>query len=403
MVFNTNINNMSLVKRVIDSLEDRRENLLLGNINSIPSPFKRFSNDFIGIEQGTYYCVTSVTKGGKSQFASYTFIYQPLLYAYYNRNQVTVKIFYFALEETPERVMERLMSFLLYRISKGKIRISPRDLRSSKNDTPLPKEIIELLQTQEYKDILEFVENSIIFSSTTNPTGIYKECRKYAEDNGKVHTKKSVYKDDFGVLRETDTFGWYEPNSPKEYKIIFIDHIGLIDTERGLNLKQSMDKLSEYLAKYLRNNYKFSPVVIQQQSFENESNDNFVSGKIRPTAQGLGDSKYIARDCNVLLGLFSPFKFELPDYKGYNITRLRDNIRFLEILVNRDGEMGGLAPLFFDGAVCNFEELPLPNQREELEYIYSYAESLNKNINKRFFSFALKTKRIISKYVKFHK
>ena len=173
---------------------------------------------------------------------------------------------------------------------------------------------------------------------------------------------------------DTNSFDHYIPNDPGEYKIIFIDHMGLIDTERGMNLKQSMDKLSEYLAKYLRNNYGFSPVVIQQQSFENESNENFTSGRLRPTAQGLGDSKYIARDCNILLGLFSPFKFELQDYKKYNINIFRDNIRFLEVLLNRDGEMGGLCPLFFDGAVCDFKELPLPQETEKIKEVYKYLD-----------------------------
>ena len=53
----------TLRELVIKELEDRRNRLLSGQINTIPSPFKRFSNDFIGIEQSTYYCVTSFTKG----------------------------------------------------------------------------------------------------------------------------------------------------------------------------------------------------------------------------------------------------------------------------------------------------------------------------------------------------
>lgn len=75
-----------------------------------------------------------------------------------------------------------------------------------------------------------------------------------------------------------------------------------------------------------------------------------------------------------MLGLFSPFKFELEEYKEYNITKFRDNIRFLEVLVNRDGEMGGLCPLFFDGAVCDFQELPLPGDKNGLARIYKYLD-----------------------------
>ena len=54
---------MTLRERTMDNLRKRREKLINGNINSIPSPFVRFSNDFIGLEQGTYYGITSYTKG----------------------------------------------------------------------------------------------------------------------------------------------------------------------------------------------------------------------------------------------------------------------------------------------------------------------------------------------------
>lgn len=52
-----------LIERVIKGLEERRNNIINGNINSIPSPFKRFSSDFVGIEQGQYIVVTAPTKG----------------------------------------------------------------------------------------------------------------------------------------------------------------------------------------------------------------------------------------------------------------------------------------------------------------------------------------------------
>lgn len=382
---------MELYNRTIKNIEDKRANLINGGINSIPSPFIRFNNDFVGVEQRTYFCITSTTKGGKSQFGSYTFIFEPLLYAYKHPEKVSYKVFYFILEETPERVLQRFMSYILYYLSNGNIRVSPRDLRSTKNNKPLSEEIITILKSEEYKKIFEFFESSIIFSTTANPTGIYKECKKYAEDHGTIVTKKIEYKGEAGEILESNIFDHYIPNNPKEYKIIFIDHIGLIDTEKGMTLKQSMDKLSEYLAKYLRNRYDFSPVVIQQQSFEGESTDSFINGRIRPSAQGLGDSKYIARDCDVLIGLFSPFKYELKEYLGYDITKFRDNIRFMELLLSRDGEMGGICPLFFDGASCIFKELPKPQDKEAIIPIYKYLDTLHNQVTqKSFFMYHIK-------------
>lgn len=83
--------------------------------------------------------------------------------------------------------------------------------------------------------------------------------------------------------------------------------------------------------------------------------------------------------CNCLLGIFSPFRHELPEYKGYDITKLKDNVRFLEVILNRGGSVGGLVGLFFDGATCNWVELPKPDDRTSMSKMYSYVESLRKN------------------------
>lgn len=54
---------MSRRERVINKLIDRRQRILDGKVNCIPSKFVRFRNDFIGIEQSCYFTITSFTKG----------------------------------------------------------------------------------------------------------------------------------------------------------------------------------------------------------------------------------------------------------------------------------------------------------------------------------------------------
>lgn len=382
----------TLRERVIENLNVRRQRILNGQLNCIPSPFKRFSNDFIGIEQSCYYTITSFTKGGKSQFTSYTFIYQPLMFCYYTKADIDIKILYFPLEETPERIMQRFISWLLYDFSNGNIRISPRDLRST--TSAVSQEILDIVKSEEIQDIIKYFEEHVVFpDEACNPTGIYKYCKNYAEEHGKVYTKTGQYKDEFGVIQNRQVFDRYEQDNPNEYRLVIIDTINLIDTERGMTLKQSMDKLSEYCAKYLRNRYNYSPIVIQQQAFDQEGNEAFKMGRVRPSVAGLGDSKYTSRDSNVVLGLFSPFRFALKEYEGYDISKFKDNIRFLEMIVNRDGEMGGLCPLFFDGAVCQFEELPRPDNKEEITKVYDYLKHIRGVAAKSFFSYGIKKKK----------
>lgn len=367
---------MNLIETTLENLKKRRQKILDGGINCIPSPFVRFRSEFPGVEQSLYCIVSSFTKGAKSQFSSFVFVYNTLLYAYYHpETNVKVKILYFPLEETPERIIERFMSYLLYTLSKGKIRISPKDLRSTLD--ACPEEILSILETEEYQNLLKYFEDNVIFNTEDcNPTGIYYSCKRYAEANGTVHYKKSVYKDEFGILHETDkAFDYYEPNNQNEYRIVVIDTMNLLDSEKGMNKKQTIDKMSEYCAKYLRNRYGFTVVAIQQQSTENESVDSIRSSNIRPSKAGLADSKYSANDADIMIGLFSPAKFNLPQYMGYDITKFKDNIRFAEIVTNRNGEMGGIIALYFDGAVCTFRELPKPDNREELNKIYKYIQS----------------------------
>ena len=379
---------MSLRSRTLEILRKRRQRLIDGGINTIPSPFRRFAQDFLGWEQATYYLITSFTKGGKTQLMSHL-LFDALLYCYYNekKTKVSIKAIYFPLEETKERIMTRFYSWLLLRHCN--IRISPADLRSSDNEKPVPQDILDLLESDELRDIIEYVENHIIFSEERNPTGMYKECKKYAEEHGKVIYKTIKIKDELGFEKEVQKFDHYEPDDPDEYVLVIGDTVNLIDTERGFTKKQTIDKWSEYCI-LLRDNYMQSPVNIQQQNTDNESVDSVKLNRTRPTTAGLGDTKYTAHDANIVLGIYSPFRFGLKEYLGYPIDKFKDHFRTLEVLVNRDGELGGIVGLFFDGATCNWAELPKPDNTAEMGKVYAYLKSLQQQPAKQFFILRLR-------------
>lgn len=84
---------------------------------------------------------------------------------------------------------------------------------------------------------------------------------------------------------------------------------------------------------------------------------------------------------NVVLGLFSPYRFGITEYFGYDVSIMKDHIRFLEVIANRDGEMGGLLPLWFDGAVCDFNELPKPEDKKAIEDVYNKCKYLESTGN----------------------
>ena len=49
----------NLIDRTLKHLRTRREKVLKGGVNCIPSPHKRFRRDFVGVEQKKYYLITA--------------------------------------------------------------------------------------------------------------------------------------------------------------------------------------------------------------------------------------------------------------------------------------------------------------------------------------------------------
>ena len=365
-----------LVERTLKNLEKRRENILNGYVNSIPTPFKRFRRDFVGLEQKSYLGITSFTKTGKTQFTLFL-LFEALLFVFNHKDKARMKVFYYILEETDEGILNRFMSFLLYKLAK--IRVAPRDLRRTDNDNPVSETILNKFNEEPYKSLLKFFEETFVFSTTDNALGIYTECVQYAKDNGTIHYSEFEYIDEMGQKQIGKNFDHYEPNDPHEFRFVVIDHMSLLQQAKGETLKMAIDEMSKFFAKYLRNRYGFSPIGIQQQSIQRESNDSVKIGRTRPDREGLADSKSTVLDENLLLGLYSPAKFGLKEYMGYDISRLKDKFRIVEVIASRDGEIGGLLPLYFDGATNTFWELPRPDDPQMEDWYRFAAEQMKES------------------------
>lgn len=362
---------MALIQRVLNQLEYRRQKILDGGINCIPSPFKSFRQDFPGIEQGKYYLVSGGTKAGKTQIASYLFLYTPILYAYNHPEQLRLQIFYFPLEETPEKITMRFMCHLLYILSDHKIRISPMQLGSIDKDNIVDHKILGLLNSLEYRSILNYFEEHVHFISDRNPTGCWKTINRYALEAGTVHKKLiSIENKETGIKQEKEVFDYYEPKDKDEYVIVIWDHAGLADNERGMDDREKIKKLSEYFMVF-RNHYNYIPVLIQQQNTDTTNLDAYKANKIRPTFAGLADGKDSGRDASVMLGITNPYAFEIPNYLGYDIKKLTKYARFLEVVLNREGESNGVLALYFDGAVNYFAPLPNCKDTENMQKVYN--------------------------------
>lgn len=365
----------TLYSRIRNNLINRRERILSGKINCIPWKMPRFEKSCPGIERGKYYLITGQTKSAKTQLTDHMFLFNSIKQVIDDNLNIKLKIFYFTLELSKEEKMLSCFSNILY--EKEGIRISPEDLNSVRSGQPISEEILELLNKYEQyfnkiEEIVEFIDD------VRNPTGIYNIVRDYALANGTIH-KRTI--DINGQLTEVEDY--YESNNPEEYVMIIIDHVSLISPEKRqgvmLSLHESMSLLSsDYLIK-LRNRFGYIPVVVQQQSLIGENLEHKKGNALKPSIANTADNKLLSRDCNIAIGIFSPYRYEIPNYFNYDITFFRDNIRFIEILISRSGGAGDTFPLYFDGKVNYFSELPKSNDKEDMKKVYNFIEKNRKN------------------------
>lgn len=360
-------------------LIEARKVIIHGGVNCIPLRFVRFRSELPGIRRKFYYLVSGATKSGKTQITTFLFIISPLLYYLEHPERVKPTIHVFPLEETEEDITLRFYSYVLYHITDGRIRLSPEELESVDERYPLSQEVLDLMDSEEFIKLSDLFDECVIFHNQRNPTGIYKTMKSYMEEHGEVKYKQEVikYKDEFGLDKEeiVNKIVQYIPHNPNEYVIFIVDHVGLLQCENGKSLKDTIEKLSEYCV-ILRNRYSTIPVIVQQQNSETTNLEAFKSLKIRPTKDGLKDSKRTGEDCTLFLGITNPFSYDLKEYLGYDITKFRDSFRVLEVVLSRKGKANGLCPLFFNGSVNEYQELPRPDDKLSLEKVYRYLDEI---------------------------
>lgn len=358
---------MSLFDRVLRDIEKnkaRREN---GEYISIPFPFTRFSKYIPGIQQGRYIITTANSKVGKTKFTDYLFVYGPLKWIKNKKTNISLKIFYFSLEMSKTDKMKEAIVHKLYEATNYKTMMSPEYLDSVYEDYILEDSILSDIKG--YKEYFEEFQKSVTFiDNIRNPFGIYSYMRDYAHNNGSYYDKngyklntQDVKNGNIDVIKNID---YYQPNNPDEFVIVITDHVGLLTPEK-INGKQEdlHSAISRFSSDYclkMRDRWNYIVVNVQQQAAAQESLEHFKLDKLQPSTEGLADNKLTQRDCDMMLGLFAPYRHKIKSHAGYNTTVLKDLQRELSVILNRRGASNISTQLLFLGSVNHFYELPKP-------------------------------------------
>lgn len=362
-----------MIKERLDEIKVLKQVREQGGYNGIPlnESFPKLSEYIPSIKKGFMYLFSASSGVGKTQLWKSMIMWTILKFMRRHiETKIKPKIILFLLEETPEEFLDSFISTYLY--IKYKIRVDSLEISSDRKH-PLSQDIVDKIQegSAVMEEMLKYID---IQTSVYNATGIYYYCREYSRKNGThyyiplVGEGKEITLDEYSSspeeVRKLYKYSKYVPNDPNEHVIVVVDHISLLNPEKDETLHETMTKwTTTYCRKNMSKHWNYSIICIQQQAGAQENQQFTYSGssiiaKIKPSLSGLADNKLTQRDFHVVIGLFAPDRYEIKEYEGYNIERLRDNFRTVIVLKNRKGRSNVEIPILFYGDVNHLSELP---------------------------------------------
>lgn len=360
-----------------NQLVRNRDKKISGGYNSIPFGLKRLQYYIPGVQHSNYTIVTANSGIGKSKFTKNMYVFRPFDFLEANPGlDIKFNVLYFCLEEPARAFMQSLFAYRLRR--EFNERISIKELRSElapdDSTAVVPLDTLEKIRQQE--DYYRKFQNSVtLIEDARKPYAIFKRCVDYMESIGDYTMKPAKVWDPKDKTYTTKIIkDRYFTEHPDHYVVIVIDHISLLEPEKGQDLFEAIRVLSNTYLVQLRNRYHCTIVVVQQQASDKEKQQYTYKGtsieaKLEPSLDGLGDCKLTQRDADEVLGVFAPDRYEIHDHRGYDIEKLRDNYRSLSVLKSRDGEANLRLGFFFDGASNYIAELPRATEMTKDHYL----------------------------------
>ena len=354
---------------VLQTIKENKQKVIDGYINCIPNPFNGMKKYFSGIFPGALVCITAETSVGKTSLAKYIYVFSVADYILSLKNQSDLDYvcYWFGLEESVEEFDISIIQYALakyYNVNK-----TQDELLSRIN--PLDEETIKLIESNIIQDYFNLVKKFIIFDDrTSNPTGIYKQCRNLSYSRGK-HINKTIETKDGPI----EVYSHYRPNNANEIVAVVIDNVNILEPEKNdlgipLDLSGSIDRMvNSYARKQMSKHWNWHICCVQQQQMAAGDLNHFKAGRLEPEPQKLGDNIKVARSYQVILGLFSPYKHKLNNYYSYQIVEsdkspgLEDCFRSIHMCKNRFGRTGVAEPIFFNPKGFSFESLPKPDDK----------------------------------------
>lgn len=386
--------------KVLSNIKEDLDNQKKGVYNYIPftNQYPKLSSFLPGIMKGVMYMITADSGVSKTQFTKDMFVITPYVFLKKNPHiKIKYKVLYFALEESEDEFIQSFTRRVLG--ERHKLYLGANELRGTSNYKITEEEFKLAESTNDEVD--KMLENVEVIDDVYNPTGIYNRCREYAEKWGTFEDKVVTIRGKSKIVK-----GKWTPHDPNLHVIVVVDHLNdfmgekegeIRDKATGRIIKQgkmiskseSMSKwVDRYAKKQLLKKWNFTVCNVVQQSAESGKKQFTLKGstvafKHVPSVANLGNNKEIQRAHYVILGLFSPDKYDIEEYNNYKIYKLGNYYRNLIILKNRIGASNGDFDFYHNGAIMKFIDLPHSSDVNTLEKVYRKSAKLESEYLKR--------------------
>lgn len=335
-----------------------------GKYKGLKNGLNRLNSYIFGWQRACFLLLGGMSGSAKTTLADFMLL-EAIQDARANNTQINV--FYYCLEINEETKKANWLAQLIYK--KYKKVVAPEKIQGL-GDSRLTAEEQSMVD-QVYPE-LEVIWNMINWTFVPiNPTGIYNNFWKFMEKRGTFEYEEYINEKgekDKKIVR-------FVNNDSEEYNIIMLDHLANLKYERGFDLKQNIDKMSEY-AVVLRNLFKTSILFIQQfnQGLSNIDRVKYMGVDLEPAQTDFKDSTTPYADADIVLGLLNAYKMKLDTYLGYDINKsqkgLKHRFRALKVIKNRLSRDDVMIGLLFHPEAGRFEELPPANEMTDSQYEY---------------------------------
>lgn len=326
-----------------------------GRNNGIPMGFDRL-NRYIGLRKSMYFLIGGNTGSGKTSFIDDAFVLNPFdWYIMQKDPNIKLRIIYRSMERSRTYKLAKWVSRKIF-FDQGVIIPVPKLLGWTEKMTSDEHDMFLM-----YEDYVENMSDCItIIDGPENPVGIAKEIKAHAVKNGRIEQL-----DEYNKI--------YVPNDENTLTIVVIDHVGLLKTTKDQTTKkEAIDKMSDEL-RYARDFFGYTPVVVSQFNRSISNPMRIKNGDVEPQLEDFADSSQTQNDADVVLALFDPMRYKVPDPSGYETSKLIDQygakyFRSLRLIKNSYGEDDVRIGLGFLGQIGMFKELPRKKDMTDDDY-----------------------------------